>query len=130
MKFIILTLALLAFVSLPVLAQEAVKAKVNPADYLEEVETPPEIVGGLKALSKKIVYPEQAAKSGTEGTVIVRALIGTDGKVDDVAVEKSNSDLLSEAAMKAVAAVEFTPGKVGGKAVKTKVMVPVKFRLN
>lgn len=127
MKHIILVLALLALIVLPAQAQD--KTKVNPADYLETVDTPPEIVGGMKALFEKIVYPSEAKEAGIEGMVILRLLVGTDGKVDDIAVEKSVSELLSTAAIEAVKGITFTPGKVNGKAVKTKVMLPVKFKL-
>ena len=129
MKYFILTMVLLAFAALPASAQDEAKPKVDPADYLEEVETPPQIVGGLSALREHIVYPEAAVKEKIEGTVIVQALIGIDGKDDDETILKSNSDLLSDAALKAVGMVDFTPGKVDGKAVKTKVAVPVKFTL-
>lgn len=127
MKRIILAIALPAIFALPAQAQD--KAKVNPADYLETVDTPPEIIGGMKALAEKIVYPEAAKEAGIQGTVVLKVLIGTDGNPDDVGVEKSDSELLNESAMNAARAIRFTPGKVGGEAVKTQVMLPMKFKL-
>ncbi len=127
MKHIILAAVLLAIFTLPASAQE--KAKIDPADYLETVDTPQEITGGMKALAEKIEYPEAAKEAGIQGTVILKVLLGTDGNPDDVSVEKSDSELLNESAINAVRAVRFTPGKIGDKAVKTQVMIPVKFML-
>jgi TonB family protein len=128
MKHIILAFILLAVFALPARAQE--KAKIDPADYQETVDTPPEIIGGMKALAKNIVYPEAAKESGIQGMVLLKVLIGTDGNPDDVSVEKSESELLNESAMNAVRAVRFKPGKIGGEAVKTQVMIPVKYKLD
>ncbi|MFA6234731.1 MAG: energy transducer TonB [Bacteroidota bacterium] len=127
MKHIIFAIALLAFLTVPAQSQEV--AKVNASDYAEEVDTPPEIVGGMKSLYKEIEYPEAAKEAGIQGMVILRVLIGESGSIDDVAVEKSDSDLLSDSAMKAVREIRFKPGLIGGKAVKTKVMIPVKYKL-
>jgi len=127
MKHVILAIALFAIVALPAQAQD--EEKINASEYFEQVDAAPEIIGGMKALAEKIVYPEAAKEAGIQGTVLLKVLIGTDGNPDDVSVEKSDSELLNESAMNAVRAVRFKPGKIGGKAVKTQVMIPVKFKL-
>lgn len=127
MKLIILVIAMVALTAWPAQAQD--KTKVDPAKYAETVDTPPEIVGGMKALAEKIVYPPEAKEAGVEGMVFLRLLIGKDGRVDDVSVEKSDSAQLNDAAITAAKGIRFTPGKVDGVAVCTKVMLPVKFKL-
>lgn len=126
MKAMYLIVALLLFtVSLQAQSNEA----IDPAEYLEEVEVAPELIGGIKELAKHIVYPEEAAKAGIQGTVFVKAYVGKTGMIDDLAVEKSPNDLLSQAALDAVKKVRFKPGTDGGEPVKVMVVIPVKFAL-
>lgn len=129
MKTIICMFALLALVVTPLWAQDEEKPAIDPAMYMEKVDTPPSIIGGMEALAKHIVYPEDAARDGVQGMVIVRVLISATGRIDKASIEKSDSPLLSQAALDAVRNVRFLPGKVGDQPVKCQVMVPVKFRL-
>ena len=126
MKVMYIFVALLLF-SLPLQAQN--NETIDTADYLEEVEVVPELIGGITELAKHIVYPEEAAKAGIQGTVFVKAYVGKTGMIDDVAVEKSPNDLLSQAALDAVRQVRFKPGTDNGEPVKVMVMIPVKFAL-
>jgi protein TonB len=126
MKAMYIIVALLLF-AVPLQAQG--NETIDPAKYLEEVEVVPELIGGIKELAKHIAYPEEAAKAGIQGTVFVKAYVGKTGMIDDVAVEKSPNDLLSQAALDAVRQVRFKPGTVNGEPVKVMVMIPVKFAL-
>ena len=126
MKSIYLLVAMLLFtISLQAQSNEA----IDPADYLEEVEVAPELIGGIKELAKHVVYPEEAAKAGIQGTVFVKAYVGKTGMIDDLVIEKSPNDLLSQAALDAVRQVRFKPGTDNGEPVKVMVMIPVKFAL-
>lgn len=73
-------------------------------------------------------YPEIARQSGLQGTVMVRALVGTDGRVRKVEVEAS-VPILDEAAVAAVRQWVFKPALSGNRPVKVWVRVPVRFRL-
>jgi len=71
-------------------------------------------------------YPD-AADLRT-GTVVLRLLIGDTGHVDDVAVVRANPPGLFDAsAMDAFAKARFSPGLVGGVAVKSQMTVEVEF---
>lgn len=74
------------------------------------------------------VYPDLAKKAGIEGTVVVKVLVKTNGKVEKVEVLKSHP-LLDEAAIDAAKQFEFTPGKVQGEAVRVWVSIPFDFNL-
>jgi protein TonB len=126
MKAMYLLVALLLFT---VQLQAQSSESIDPADYLEEVEVAPELIGGIKELAKHVQYPEEAARAGIQGTVFVKAYVGKTGMIDDLAVEKSPNDLLSQAALDAVRQVRFKPGTDNGKPVKVMVMIPVKFAL-
>jgi periplasmic protein TonB len=98
--------------------------------YFEVVEDPPEIVGGLDAVRKHLVYPDLAVRAGVEGTVIVLAYVNKDGVVTQTSVVRGIGGGCDEAAMEAVKKVRFKPGMQRGKPVNVKVSVPVRFRLN
>lgn len=127
MKTALILAALLLFLSAP--ASMAQETEIDTSAYALSVDTPPEIVGGFAALSRNIEYPEQAKEKGVEGMVIVEILLSETGAADRLHVLKTDSPLLTEAALDAVRAVRFTPGMTGGKPVKTKIALPIKFAL-
>ncbi len=97
--------------------------------YLPFAEQMPKPVGGIKALYKKVVYPEIAQKAGVEGKVYLLAFIDENGNVEDVKVIKGIGAGCDEAAINAVKASKFIPGKSKGKPVKVKMSLQFKFKL-
>jgi periplasmic protein TonB len=89
--------------------------------YVEEL---PEAVTKAQPL-----YPELARSAGVDGTVLVQALVGKDGKVKDVKVVKGN-EMLNDAAVTAVRQWVFKPALSNNKPVAVWVAVPVRFSLN
>lgn len=76
-------------------------------------------------------YPPQAVRQRQEGEVVLRVLVGTDGNVVQIEVEKSSrSRLLDRAAMDAVKDWKFNPGMREGKAIQSWVLVPISFKLS
>jgi len=73
-------------------------------------------------------YPDIAREAGVDGTVIVQALVGKDGKVKDTRVAKS-VPMLDAAATAAVKQYVFKPALANNKPVAVWVAVPVKFSL-
>jgi TonB family protein len=97
--------------------------------YFIVVEEMPEPVGGIKAIQEKIHYPELAKRSGVEGKVYVLAMINANGDVDKVQIIRGLGAGLDEAAMDAVKATKFKPGKQRGKPVNVQVSIPIVFKL-
>ena len=89
----------------------------------------PEIVGGLKALSRNIVYPEQAREKGVEGTVVVLATVNRDGPPDYTHVISSVDPLLDKAAVAAVKATNFKAARRNGIIQRGDITIPIRFRL-
>jgi TonB family protein len=83
----------------------------EPAEIL--VETPP-------------VMPDLAIQSGVSGTVIVRALVGPDGRVYDTSIERS-IPMLNGAAQRAVRSWRFRPAQSRERPVSSWISVPVTF---
>jgi protein TonB len=113
-------------------AQESQAAK---AAHPPVTQTQPEASIAIDEMptvvSAHVDYPEEARDKQEEGTVYVKARIGTDGHVLDVQVapDSTASPALEKAALDAVKTWTFTPAKAKGKPVETWVVVPVKFKL-
>jgi periplasmic protein TonB len=74
-------------------------------------------------------YPDLAREASVDGTVMVQALVGKDGKVKDTRVVKS-IPMLDAAAVAAVRQWVFKPALSNNKPVAVWVAVPVKFTLH
>ncbi len=120
---------LFLFSSIPNLSAFPAFTQEGENEYLPAAEEMPTPVGGLKALYSKITYPEIARQSGIEGKVYVIAFVNENGEVDDVKILKGIGGGCDEAAIKAVKATRFTPGKAKGHPVKVKVALPIIFKL-
>ncbi len=75
------------------------------------------------------VYPEIARRNGVKGIVIIEAVIGVDGRVDNARVLKS-VPLLDAAALEAVRAWTYSPTLLNGRPTAVIMTVTVLFNLN
>jgi TonB family protein len=74
-------------------------------------------------------YSEEARIAKMSGTVLISAIVGEDGKVRDIGVERSVGLGLDEKAVEAVRTWQFKPGIKDGIPVPVAVNVEVNFRL-
>jgi protein TonB len=88
------------------------------------VEVLPEVVNKVPP-----AYPQLAREANVDGTVLVQALVGRDGRVKDVMVVKSIG-MLDTAAVTAVRQWVFKPAMSKGSPVAVWVACPVKFSLH
>lgn len=81
-------------------------------------------------LVKKVTpeYPPLAKQAHVQGSVVLRAVIGKDGKVENVQPE-SGSPLLASAAVNAVKQWRYKPYVLDGTPVEVETTVTVNFRL-
>jgi protein TonB len=89
--------------------------------YVEEL---PEAITKIQP-----IYPDLAREASVDGTVMVQALVGKDGKVKDTKVVKS-IPMLDAAAVAAVKQWVFKPALSNNKPVAVWVAVPVTFKLH
>ena len=116
-----------------VIAAAPVEEKVDT--IFDVVETQPEPPGGMSAwnqyLSKNLKYPTQARRMGIEGSVIVVFVVNTDGSIQDVDVLRGIGGGCDEEAVKVVSnAPKWTPGKQRGRPVRTRMRLPIRFKLS
>jgi TonB family protein len=92
-----------------------------------EVEIEPNV--DLESLAKSIVYPDMARNMSLEGRVIIRVLVGKDGKPLKSEILSSDSSILEKAALNASAKAIYTPAIQNGTPVNCWLNIPVQFRL-
>lgn len=75
-------------------------------------------------------YPVEAIKEGIQGRVIVEVIIEKNGEVGDVSVLESADLLLAQEAVRVVkASPKWKPAKIGTQPVRTRISIPIEFRL-
>jgi TonB family protein len=92
-------------------------------------------VGGLVQAAKLIkmakpIYPPNLERKGIEGTVILRAVIGTSGKTLSLEPSNGPDPLFLKSAMDAVSQWQYQPTLLNGDPVEVATTITVVFRLD
>jgi protein TonB len=76
-------------------------------------------------------YPEALRQAGIEGEVLVEAVLDTLGRVEDASarVIRGTHALMDTEALTVVRASQYRPGRMGARAVRVRILVPVRFAL-
>ncbi|MBS1662406.1 MAG: energy transducer TonB [Bacteroidetes bacterium] len=136
MSFRMLFYAFLALVSFGLLVSLCSSCHKQAASVLpeNEVATQADFKGGASAwlsfLNKNIRYPDEAVNEEIMGTVPVKFVIETDGKVTDVQALEGHA-LLQKEAIRAIqlSSGQWKPGEVDGHPVRSFKTQPIVFRL-
>ena len=109
-------------------------AKEDTDEIFVIVEEQPQFPGGnsefLKYLRDNMRYPRQARSMAIEGRVYVQAIVGKDGSLDDVQVLKGIGGGCDEEALRVVKlSPKWKPGRQRGNNVRTKIVIPIVFKL-
>jgi TonB family protein len=82
-------------------------------------------------LGSNMKYPDEARKNKIEGTVFVDFVVEKDGKLTDVKLKKGLDPKCDAEALRVVKLMNnWNPGLVKGYAVRTNMVLPIKFKLN
>ncbi len=95
-------------------------------DFSEEM---PEIVGGLTAYYINIEYPEAAARAGIEGRLVLDFIVEPNGRPAEIQIMQGLHPLCDSAAVRALRATHFMPGRQNGEVVRVRMRLPVRFQL-
>ena len=88
----------------------------------------------LSFVQSRVKYPAMARENGIQGTVVVSFTVEKDGSISDISPARKVGAGCTESALKAVEAINqegarFRPGIQGGRPVRVRFNLPVKFRL-
>jgi protein TonB len=112
-----------ALVLLSLILVSAIAAQEYDAS---EVDTMPKIIR-----QANVTYPTAAKRSNVEGKVVIRVLIGTNGKAEKMEIAESEPEgIFDEAALKSLKYWQFRPGIKNGELVSTWVKIPLSFKLD
>lgn len=75
------------------------------------------------------VYPFEMRRAGITGEVLVGFIVDSNGDVRDAHAIRSNQREFEAAAIQAVMKWKFRPGRKGGRAVNTRMQVPIVFSI-
>jgi TonB family protein len=101
----------------------------------ESVQVQPEYPGGENALSNyvgnSLIYPEMAIEENAEGTVRVQFIVNENGTVSNpVIVGPQVGHGLDQAALDVFSKMDnWTAGTVNGKNVKTRMVLPIVYKI-
>ena len=99
------------------------------------VEFKPELIGGAQSIYDYItnhdLYPEMARLAGMNGDVIIRFIVGADGRPSNIEVfqEKPAGLGFGEAGIKAMQNMKFKPGKQRDRYVAVNMQQVIRFRM-
>lgn len=115
----------------PVVKAEQVPPQEPVIEFPDkEAEFPGGMEGLLAYFNKNLVYPQSSRDEGIQGKVYVSFVIEKDGSTSNVTVAKGVCKELDQEAKRLIRAMpKWTPGEAGGKVVRTRFMLPIKFHL-
>ncbi len=110
-----------------------VQAQADRVYALAELQSPPKLRSTAEAGRHiQASYPKDLRDRGVGGMVEIQFVVDANGKVmaETIEVLDATQTQLGEAAKKVAAKLEFQPGKAGGAAVKSKVVLPIIYKAN
>lgn len=124
-------IALLFFAGLP--SQTAFAQTETDSVYME-VDEMPIPKGGMEGwnsyLAKNMTYPKSAREAKVEGTVVATFVVLKNGDVDNIEILRGIGKGCDEEVLRLVKeSPKWTPGKKDGEIVKTRMRLPVRFKL-
>lgn len=108
--------------------------KTSKPEVLIVVEQMPEYPGGdaamMKFLAENLKYPDMAKDNGVEGTVYIKFIVNSKGKISNAEVIKGIGSGCDEEALRVVKKMpQWNPGTQEGKPVDVYYTLPIKFKL-
>lgn len=116
--------------------EEVPQPKVQQEEEIHRVvEENPEYQGGnaefFKFIMHNLRYPQECIENNILGKVYVSFVVEKDGSITNVGVERGIHPLLDKEARRLVSQMpNWSPGKIKDQVVRTRMIVPVSFKLN
>lgn len=107
----------------------AVAQSDTTATVFTIVDERPQVVQSEDGSSNVLAYPDSAREAGIEGTVYLQIVVEPDGRPTNVTVLKGVHALLDKEARRFAQTMNFTPGRKNGEIVRTRMTIPIRFKL-
>jgi TonB family protein len=112
------------------------KAKTKPTNIKQELKKKSKNIPNItnyQLVGKKIIpnYPARSLKLGQEGIIYLKILVSDNGYPEEIIfTQKSQYDLLNQAALDAVSKWRFQPIIIDGNKSKMWINVPIEFKIS
>jgi TonB family protein len=106
---------------------EIKEAEPSENDFILDITEEPNPIQNIQSLMQ---YPETARQANLEGRVTFSALIGKDGRVERVAIDKADYKVFMQPVIDAVLKVRFTPARQNQTPVRVWYSQTVSFKLH
>jgi len=104
--------------------------EIGTQEILYDIPNTPGLISPVLVSRVEPLYPETARKLHLEGVVVLQAVIDRSGRVVNLRVVKSASELLDAAAIAAVEKWIYRPATLNGRTVNVYLTVSVDFKLH
>lgn len=110
-------------------------SKNDSSDSSDSGFTDPCFLGGestmIRYLQNNVNYPEEAQQKGIDGTVYISFVVGVDGSISDLGIEKSPHIILSKETIRVVENMpNWKPGTQGETKIRVRYTLPLKFTIS
>jgi TonB family protein len=113
----------------PPIGAQGAKSVDTTAPKLNKVQISSGIMQGMLVKKTTPYYPQQAKDMHISGTVVLQAIVGTDGGIHDLHVISSPSPLLAVSALWAISQWQYKPYLLFGEPVEVETTVNVIYTL-
>lgn len=120
----------IAVAALTIVAQVKLPVEPSGADIKSPIDPPITVEGGYPVMPPRAVRtPDpKTPKDSVTGTVLIKCIVGTDGRVHEPHVTQSVSPQNDASALEAIKHWKFLPTQKDGKPVAVRTTVGVVFR--
>lgn len=129
--FGILTLGLLVGCGSSEPRGPVVGADIEKQVYLvrgQNVDQPPEIIGGYQEVERLKRYPESAAEDSAYGVIWLQSTISASGSATRIQVAEGGHPSLETEALNVMQQLRFRPAQINGGGVQAKIQLPIIFQ--
>ena len=107
----------------------ALKERQSWADYHGSAAVE-QVITDFPRVCPEFIKKHAARMRGIQGTVLVSLIVNTDGTVDGVELVQGIGGGCDEEAIRIIkSSPNWTPGMIKGKAVRTRMKIPISFKL-
>ncbi len=125
-KFMLVFMFLFAWMAIP---SELQAQEVH--EKVDEMPVPPGGMDGwIKHMTENLKYPQAARDGKVEGMVVLTFIVKKNGSVAEVEILRGIGAGCDEEGKRVIEiSPNWTSGKIGGKAVNTRMTLPINFKL-
>lgn len=94
----------------------------------QDVDQPPEIVGGYESVEKSKSYPSAAEEENAYGVIWLQCIVSASGRATRIQLAEGGHPALETEALNVVQRLDFRPALKNGAPVQSSIQIPIIFQ--